>query len=120
MRAIISTTQEIQDDSDLHQKGIKAAGAIGSLLIGSATGGIGLAAAGFLAGMPVEDRAENANNVQDIAEQREMFMKGIYNAKGCYGPFDFDNPVIDAKEDSPNKDITVSAQADTEAFRFNN
>jgi len=88
MRDIIITTQDIKEDSELKGHGITAAGAVGSFLVGSVTGGIGLAAAGFLLDRQVEEESENADSVQDIAEQRRSLMTGIYNAKGCFGPVD--------------------------------
>lgn len=68
--------------------GITAAGAIGSLLIGSATGGIGLAVGGFLMNHSVEERSDEADKIQDIAAQRRTLMMGIHNAKGCFGPIE--------------------------------
>jgi len=86
MRDIIIATEEIKEDSELKGHGITAAGAVGSFLIGSVTGGVGLAAAGFLLDRSIEEEADDADGVQDIAEQRRALMMGIYNAKGCHGP----------------------------------
>lgn len=86
MRDIVNTTQNIKEGSALRANGITAAGAIGSFLVGTATGGIGLAAAGFLLERNVDTRSQAADDVQDIAEQRRSLMLGVYNAKGCYGP----------------------------------
>lgn len=86
MRDIISTTEDIKDKNDLRGNGITAAGAIGSFLVGSVTGGVGLAAAGFLLKNETNEKKEEADDVQDIAEQRRSLMIGIYNAKGCQGP----------------------------------
>lgn len=88
MREIITTTEDIKDSSTMRGHGINAATGIGSFLIGTATGGIGLAAAGFLLSQTNEEDADDADNVQDIAAQRRSFMVGIYNAKGCYGPIE--------------------------------
>lgn len=96
MRDIVMTTQDIKDNSDIKNKGITAMGAVGSFFIGSVTGGVGLAAAGYLLKDATEDVAEKADGVQDIAEQRRSLMLGIYNAKGCLGPMDhamLDKPV---------------------------
>lgn len=86
MRDIIITTEDIQDDTELKGHGITAAGAVGSFLIGSATGGVGLAAAGLLLSHVNDEQAEEAGSIQDTAEQRRALMLGIYNAKGCFGP----------------------------------
>jgi hypothetical protein len=86
MRDIITTTEDIQDDSEIKGHGITAAGAVGSFLIGTATGGVGLAAAGFLLNRVNEEKADEALSVQEIAQQRRALMVGIFNAKGCKGP----------------------------------
>lgn len=88
MRDIIMTTEDIKDNSDLKTHGITAAGALGSFLVGTATGGIGIAAAGFLLKNETNNKKEEADGVQDIAEQRRSLMMGIYNAKGCAGPIE--------------------------------
>ena len=88
MRDIISTTQEIKDGAQMKERGIGVIGAIGGLVIGSATGGLGFAAAGALANHLNNETNEEADSVQDIAAQRRFFMVGIYNAKGCFGPIE--------------------------------
>lgn len=88
MRDIIEITQDTRDNSKITNTGIGVAGAIGSMLIGTATGGIGLAAAGLLAKEAASDKAEDAEGLQDIAFQRRALMLGIYNAKGCEGPME--------------------------------
>lgn len=88
MRDIIFTTEDIKDKSEMQSRGITAAGAVASFLVGTATGGIGLAAAGFLAEHQVDEKGEDADSVQDIAEQRRSLMLGIHNAKGCLGPIE--------------------------------
>ena len=96
MRDIIYTTQEIKDNAKMKSHGIKAAGAIGSFLIGTATGGIGLAVGGFLLDQGVKNGGSKADELQDSAAQRRTLMMGIYNAKGCYGPLEhaMQNPDI--------------------------
>lgn len=87
MNAIINGYQDVRDDSKMQSQGISAAGAAGSFLVGTLTGGIGLAAAGFAIKENVQQKADRAENIQDIAEQRRALMVGIFDAKGCYGPF---------------------------------
>ena len=96
MRDIIYATQDLKDSAKMRKNGIKAAGAIGSFLIGSVTGGVGLAVGGFLLDQGVEEVSTNADEFQDTAEQRRTLMMGIYNAKGCFGPLDhaMQNPEI--------------------------
>lgn len=101
MRNIIRDKVSIQDDAEMKGHGITAAGAIGSFLIGSVTGGIGLAAAGFLATEAVENEAEEAEDIKDVAAQRRSLMMGIYNAKGCAGPIEhamLDTPTIEPEQ----------------------
>ncbi len=88
MREIITTTQDIKDNSKIKSHGISAAAGVGGFLVGTVTGGIGLAAAGFLLDQTTKSTASNADGVQDIAEQRRSLMVGIYNAKGCTGPIE--------------------------------
>lgn len=88
MRDIIATTEDIKEGSEKRNMGITAAGAVGSFLISSVTGGIGIAAAGYLLKHSGEETQEEADNIQDIAKQRRSLMVGIYNAKGCNGPIE--------------------------------
>ncbi len=88
MRDIIATTQDIKNGAKMNGRGIGVIGAIGGLVIGTATGGVGLAAAGLLANHLNDEKNDKADNIQDIAAQRRTFMVGIYNAKGCYGPIE--------------------------------
>ncbi len=88
MKDIVATTQDIKDESSLQKHGITAVGAVGSFLVGTVTGGIGLAAAGFLLDHNVDGKSDTADSVQDVAEQRRSLMLGIHTAKGCYGPLE--------------------------------
>lgn len=88
MRDIITTTEDIKDETKMTSRGAAVAGAAASFLVGTVTGGVGLAAAGFLIDHQINERGEDADGVQDIAEQRRILMMGIYNAKGCAGPIE--------------------------------
>ena len=88
MRNVIYTTQEMKDNAKIKKHGVTAAAGIGSFLIGTVTGGVGLALGGFLLEQSFGGDASDADKIQDIAEQRRTLMMGIYNAKGCYGPLD--------------------------------
>lgn len=83
MRDIIQTTETLKSEANLNGHAVTAAGAIGSFLIGSVTGGIGLAAAGFIANQQVEETADTAQDTQSIAQQRRALMIGIHKAKNC-------------------------------------
>lgn len=88
MRDIIYIMEDEKTSSKLKSHGVTAAGAVGSLLIGTATGGVGLALGGFLLDQNFKDNKEKADEFQDIAEQRRTLMMGIFNAKGCEGPIE--------------------------------
>ncbi len=114
MRDIINTTEEIKDTAKLRGHGIKAAGAIGSFLVGSVTGGLGLAAAGFLANNEVEAGSDNADNIQDKAEARRSLMVGLYSGKNCRGSIDYvlhDNANAD---NEGNGSVSIASLSDIE------
>lgn len=117
MRDVIYATQEIKDHAKMKKQGIKAAGAIGSFLIGSVTGGVGLAVGGFLLDQGVDNTRSNADIFQDTAEQRRTLMMGIYNAKGCNGPLEHAMQNPEVFDPIPNIEITTTAQRD--AYDFN-
>jgi hypothetical protein len=88
MQDIIHSTQDIKDRSRMQERGIGAVGTAASFLVSTATGGLGIAAAGFVMSEINDDQGTSADNIQDIAQQRRSFMLGIYNAKGCFGPIE--------------------------------
>jgi len=88
MRDIINTTQDLQDNSKLKSRSAAVAGTAASFLIGTATGGIGLAAAGFFVDESLSGNMDETDKIQDTAKQRRSFVMGIHNAKGCHGPLD--------------------------------
>lgn len=118
MRDIIQRKQNIKDNSDLKDHGISAAGAVGSLLLGSVTGGVGLAAAGFLASQAVEKEADQADSIQNIADRRRGFMIGIYNAKGCYGPTEH-VMIAPVENDLASRLASTEPAAGAEDHRYN-
>jgi len=125
MRHVIEITQEMKDTADMKDHGITAAGAVGSFLVGTLTGGIGFAAAGFLASQVNDAEAEKAETLQDKAGQRRSLMVGIYNAKGCYGPIE--HVLLDPEpEEIPPRLASVKPSAGTqttyqhEQDRYNN
>ena len=88
MRTIIAQTKEDQDDSKMQSRGIGVAGTAASFLVGTVTGGIGLAAAGFLANRATSNNSEDAELIQEAAQQRRAMIAGIFGAKGCNGPIE--------------------------------
>lgn len=108
MRDIVFTTQDIKDGKTRTDTGIGVAGAIGSLVVGSATGGLGLAAAGLIATQMNDSAMEEADTTQDIAAQRRSLLLGIYKAKGCIGPYEF--AMVDPDAEEPLLDQIVSVE----------
>lgn len=85
MSMVIEDTTQIKNNSEMQSRGISAAGAVGSFLVGTVTGGIGLAVGGLLLDRSVGGREDDADKIQDIAEQRRTFIMGIYTAQECEG-----------------------------------
>lgn len=85
MSEIINETRTLKEDAAFNSRGVSAAGAVGSLLVGTVTGGIGLALGGLLLDESIENRKKEADKIQDIAEQRRTFIMGIYTAQECEG-----------------------------------
>lgn len=86
MEDMIVSSNETQKSAQNTGTGISIAKAIGGFLIGSIPGAIGVMAAGHVAGEAAENKAETAEEHEDIAGQRRSMMIGMYNAKGCKGP----------------------------------
>ena len=118
MRDVIYATQDVKDRAKMKSHGLKAAGAVGSFLIGTVTGGVGLAVGGFLLDQNVGATATEADELQDIAEQRRTLMMGIYNAKGCAGPLEhaMQNPDI---FDPLGKIAAIETAAGEEPAQYN-
>lgn len=88
LETLIIQTREIQENTELASTGIGVGKAVGSYLVGSLAGGIGILAAGFIASQAADNRAELAEDLEDAAFQRRSFMAGIYNAKQCSEPLE--------------------------------
>lgn len=88
MKEIIADKSAHKQTASMQENGITAIAGVGSFLAGTLTGGIGFAAAGFIAGEAVDSSADKADEIMDIAAQRRSLMVGIFKAKGCYGPID--------------------------------
>ena len=118
MRDVIYATQDVKDRAKMKSHGIKAAGAVGSFLVGTVTGGVGLALGGFLLDQNVGATASDADEIQDIAKQRRTLMMGIYNAKGCAGPLEhaMQNPDI---FDPLGKIAAIETAAGEEPAQYN-
>jgi hypothetical protein len=102
MRNIIAETRAKQSDARMQDRGIGAAGAVASFLVGTATGGIGIAAAGLAAREASNQRTEEAEELQEAAQQRRALVAGIFMVKNCEGPVEnalSDVTVIETKEE---------------------
>lgn len=88
MSEIIYTTRDIQDDVDIRKQGITALGALGSFVAGTATGGLGFAAAGYLLKENAGQDGRQAALIQNLAAQRRALLTGMFMAKNCYGPIE--------------------------------
>ncbi len=86
MNDMIAAAQDIQDSSRMTGTGIGVAKTVGSYLVGSLGGALGILAAGYIVGEATDNSGEDAAALQDKAEKRRSFILGIYNARGCQGP----------------------------------
>ena len=86
MNEIIQTTEDLKSDATFNNHAIAAAAGVGSFIVGTITGGLSLAAAGFFASQEIDGDKDNAENIQDIAHQRRALMLGIHEAQGCETP----------------------------------
>lgn len=98
MNEIIQTTEDLKSDAKFNNHAIAAAAGIGSFVVGTLTGGLGIAAAGFFASQEMDGNEDNAEDIQDIAEQRRALMLGIHQAQGCETPIK--DTIINAKTKS--------------------
>ncbi len=72
----------------MQRRGIGVLGTAASYLVGTVTGGLSIAAAGFVASHASERKGDDADALQDAAEQRRAIMAGIFRAKKCVGPME--------------------------------
>ncbi len=86
MEKTMFSTQEMQKNSHMANTGVGVVKTVGSYLVGSLGGALGILAAGYLVSEATGSKAEDASVLHDAATQRRSFMAGIYNAKECIGP----------------------------------
>lgn len=82
---IIRTARISQKNSDNTGTGVTVARTVGSLLIGSLGGVVGIAAVGALAGEAVDNKGEKAAVIEENAEERQNRLAGVFEGKGCDG-----------------------------------
>ncbi len=104
MRSIIAQTRTTQHDSKMTGRGIGVVGTAASYLVGTVTGGLSIAAAGLVAGAVNSDKSEDAELIQETAQQRRAMIAGIFAAKKCQGPIEeaFSEPRIAPENNTAN------------------
>jgi len=82
---IIRTARHTQSRSDDAGTGVSVAKTVGSLLVGSLGGVVGIVAVGALAGEAAENSGEKAAVIEENAEERQNRLAGVFEGKGCEG-----------------------------------
>ncbi len=82
---VIRNARETQISSSQAGTGVSVARTVGSLLIGSLGGVVGIVAVGALAGEAAESSGEKAAMIEENAEERQNRLAGVFDGKGCEG-----------------------------------
>ncbi len=109
MRSIIAQTRTAQKDSKMRSRGIGVVGTAASYLVGTVTGGLSIAAAGLLASNANNIKNEDAEVIQETAQQRRAMIAGIFTAKECEGPIK--DAMVDAPPDNTANVAKISPAA---------
>ena len=90
----IRNARTTQTSSHNTGTGVSVARTVGSFLVGSLGGVIGIVAVGALAGEVVDNSGEKAATIEENAEERQNRLAGIFEGKGCDGELALteDNP----------------------------
>jgi hypothetical protein len=96
---VIVDSRETQKKSRNADTGVTVAQTVGSVLIGSLGGVLGLAAAGVLASEAAEDAGEDAAALEEKAEERQNRLAGLFDGKGCEGELALTR---DQEDDTPS------------------
>lgn len=102
---IIHEARILQSDSRHAGTGVNVAKTVGSLLVGSLGGVVGIVAVGALAGEAADSRADRAAITEENAEERQNRLAGIFDGKGCEGELALTG------EDDHQQDLTAIAPA---------
>lgn len=103
---IIRTARTTQRNSDHTGTGVSVARTVGSLLVGSLGGVVGIVAVGALAGEAAENSGEKAAEIEENAEERQNRLAGIFEGKGCDGE-------LALTEENPDTAISTEPAAGT-------
>lgn len=82
---IIRNARDAQVRSHNTSTGVSVAKTVGSLLVGSLGGVVGIVAVGALAGEAAEMSGERAAETEEDAEERQHRLAGIFEGKACEG-----------------------------------
>ena len=88
MKSIIAQTRNQRQGFKMQTQGIGVVGTAASFVVGSVTGGLGIAAAGLFARHATDQAGDHAEIMQEVAQQRRTLMIGMFNGKGCVGPIE--------------------------------
>lgn len=83
MDDVILQSYIVQQSSEKTTLGVGVAKTVGSFLVGSLGGVLGILAAGHFASEAADDKGEVAAALEDTAKQRRSLMVGMHNAKQC-------------------------------------
>ncbi len=83
MDDVILQSYIVQQSSEKTTIGVGVAKTVGSFLVGSLGGALGILAAGHFASEAADDKGEIAAALEDTAKQRRSLMVGMHNAKKC-------------------------------------
>ena len=86
MNALVSRARKIERDTEMTNTGLGVAKTVGSFLIGSLGGALGILAAGHFASEVTDEKIDAALAAENSAKQRISLMSGIFDTKGCQGP----------------------------------
>lgn len=82
---VIRKARATQQNSENAGTGVSVAKTVGSLLVGSLGGVVGIVAVGALAGEAAENSGEKAAKIEEGAEERQNRLAGVFDGKGCEG-----------------------------------
>ena len=105
---IIRTARTTRKNSDNTGTGVSVAKTVGSFLVGSLGGVIGIVAVGALAGEVAENSGEEAAAIEENAEERQNRLAGVFEGKGCEGELAM---TVDKTEDVANIEPAAGTQA---------
>ncbi|MFN3828027.1 MAG: hypothetical protein ACK4NR_10445 [Micavibrio sp.] len=95
----IRTARDKKDSSDRAGTGVNVAQTVGSLLVGSLGGVVGIAAVGLLAGEAADEAGDDAAAIEEKAEERQNRLAGVFEGKGCEGELALTPEAEDKEED---------------------